>query len=352
VHDYYSYCPQISLTDESHQYCGERGLTQCHQCLKRNPAPGHVDIEIWRAPYANLLSKARYVISPSIDAGERILNYAPSAHVQVVPHAQLLLLQPEKPIPQPLIHAPDTPLKIVGLGALSQIKGADVVEAVALLASKQKAPIEIHLLGYGYRQLRTQPHARLTVHGAYEDKDLPALLKWLQPDVVWFPALWPETYSYTLSASLEAGLPIVAPQLGAFAERLANRPWTWLCEWDLTPVQWLTFFEGILLENFVAGRQPKPLAPRIPSPILGRDLDYRQHYLAGISLPQALSTEAMNSLTAEIRHSSQAQMNASRNGRSIVLRCLEFLKRSAVLSPLVRRVSLPFQRRVKSWLIR
>lgn len=352
VHDYYSFCPQISLTDASHQYCGEQGLEQCHQCLKRNPAPGHVDIEIWRAPYANLLSKARYVISPSIDAGERILNYAPSAHVQVVPHAQLLLRQPETPSPQPSIRPPDKPLKIVVLGALSQIKGADVVEAVALLASKQKAPIEIHLLGYGYRQLRTQPHARLTVHGAYEDKDLPALLKWLQPDVVWFPALWPETYSYTLSASLEAGLPIVAPQLGAFAERLANRPWTWLCDWDLTPVQWLTFFEDILSKNFVTGLSNKPLAPRIPSPILGLDLDYRQQYLEGIPLPQAVSTEVLKSLTSAMRHSSHAQTNTSRQGRKITLRCLEFLKRSAVLSPLVRMVSLPFQRRVKSWLIR
>src|SRR2546427_7883740 len=43
--------------------------------------------------------------------------------------------------------------------------------------------------------------------------------EWLQPDLAWFPAQWPETYSYTLSACLAAGLPIVAPEIGAFPER-------------------------------------------------------------------------------------------------------------------------------------
>lgn len=38
-----------------------------------------------------------------------------------------------------------------------------------------------------------------------------------------FPAQWPETYSYTLSHALASGLPIIAPNLGAFPERLSGR---------------------------------------------------------------------------------------------------------------------------------
>ena len=37
-----------------------------------------------------------------------------------------------------------------------------------------------------------------------------------------FPAQWPETYSYTLTAAINAGLPIVATRIGAFTERLAD----------------------------------------------------------------------------------------------------------------------------------
>ncbi len=47
------------------------------------------------------------------------------------------------------------------------------------------------------------------------------------------PAQWPETYSYTLTAAIDAGLPIVAPRIGAFVERLEGRPLTWLV--DPTP---------------------------------------------------------------------------------------------------------------------
>ena len=38
--------------------------------------------------------------------------------------------------------------------------------------------------------------------------------------MIFFPAVWPETYSYTLTAALRSGLPIVAFDLGAIAERL------------------------------------------------------------------------------------------------------------------------------------
>lgn len=79
-----------------------------------------------------------------------------------------------------------------------------MLESVALQAARTDAPLDFHLLGYGYRSLQTQPKARLTVHGAYAESDLRELLAWLKPDIVWFPAQWPETYSYTLSAALQA----------------------------------------------------------------------------------------------------------------------------------------------------
>src|SRR5207302_21876 len=119
-------------------------------------------------------------------------------------------------------------------------------------------PVEFHLIGYAYRDLRKQPQAALTVHGAYEEADLPRLLGWLKPDLVWFPALWPETYSYTLSACLQAGLPVVAPSIGAFHERLNGRPWSWVQDWDTPPAAWLQFFLEVRERNFALGQSPQP----------------------------------------------------------------------------------------------
>ena len=64
---------------------------------------------------------------------------------------------------------------------------------------------------------------------------------------MWFPAAWPETYSFTLSAAIEAGLPIVASEIGAFPERLAGRPLTWLIPPTLDPAAWLTLFERVAI---------------------------------------------------------------------------------------------------------
>ena len=355
LHDYHSYCPQISLTDETHRYCGEQGIEQCRQCVRRNPAPGGLGIETWRALHTPLLAKARTVISPSADAGQRLLKHVPLAPLQVVPHARLLVQTPPRPTPRPKRLEPTQALKIVVLGGLSQIKGADVVEALALLAAKNNIPLDIHLLGFGYRQLRTQPKARLTVHGPYADADLPPLLDWLQADVAWFPALWPETYSYTLSACLEKGLPVVAPTLGAFAERLAQRPWSWLCDWQQTPTQWASFFEQIRQENFITGQGPTPPAlladTLLPSP-MGHDFDYRLHYLQGLRAPTPPSTEHLGQLALAICQAPSAATSPTKTGKSLALSALQKLKGSSLLAPLVKTLPLHLQRRIKSMLLR
>ena len=115
--------------------------------------------------------------------------------------------------------------------------------------------------------------------GAYEEGALKRLLARVRPDVLWFPAQWPETYSYTLSAGLAAGLPIVASAIGAFPERLAGRPLTWLVDPAAPPGAWLATFAAVRtaladgaalpeVQRAVAGawpRIPAPAAPTVPA---------------------------------------------------------------------------------------
>jgi len=60
------------------------------------------------------------------------------------------------------------------------------------------------------------------VTGKYQEHEALDSLKGLKPHLVWLPSLWPETYSYTLSVALRAGLPVVAFDLGAIATRLRS----------------------------------------------------------------------------------------------------------------------------------
>lgn len=249
-HDYYTICPQISLTDSNGRYCGELGIDQCKRCLDARPAPTTANITQWRNTHLPFLEAARYVITPSQDAARRLMKYAPLVRIKVVPHLDLIKTAATPVFFQRSLKD-DSILKVIVIGALSQIKGADVLEAVAIEAARRSAPIEFHLVGFGYRELKRQPKAHLTVHGAYDEEDLLSILQWLKPDVIWFPAQWPETYSYTLSAALQSGIPVLSSDLGAFPERLARRPLSWLLPWQTQPDAWLDFLCNIRKEYFL-----------------------------------------------------------------------------------------------------
>ena len=93
------------------------------------------------------------------------------------------------------------------------------------------------------RSCRSALAKRIAMTGEYAEADLPALLAKVKPHVVWFPAQWPETYSFTLSAAIDAGLPIVATRIGAFPERLEGRALTWLVDPEASTEEWLAVFE-------------------------------------------------------------------------------------------------------------
>nr|WP_312371286.1 methyltransferase domain-containing protein [Delftia acidovorans] len=343
AHDFYTYCKNISLTGMDNRYIEPPRAGECGCCEPGDTAPYAGTVAQWRHRNALLLNNARHVLAPSQDTAGRIAGFAPGARVQAVAHTDLPAQRPA-PTARPL--AETAPLKVVVLGAMSAIKGADVLEAVAQEAAKRGAPVEFHLLGYGYRSLQTQPRARLTVHGGYKEEELPALLEWLQPDLAWFPAQWPETYSYTLSACLASGLPVVGPDIGAFPERLAGREWSWVHAWDASPAQWLDFFAKVRQAHFIASQAPEtPPASDMPQALAGEAF-YAQSYLKGLQpCEQAVLQPLPQVFLATHRLQREAHVASS-----MALAALARLRSMPVLRGVARCIPAHWQRRVKNWL--
>jgi glycosyltransferase involved in cell wall biosynthesis len=126
------------------------------------------------------------------------------------------------------------------LGVLAYHKGAVSVLSVASVCDP--ARLSIHVIGRAEREL---PQAPVTITGEYQEDELPALIAKVKPHVLWLPAQWPETYSYTLSAGIDSGLPIVASNIGALPERLAERPMTWLIEPQASADEWIGVFDKV-----------------------------------------------------------------------------------------------------------
>lgn len=205
LHDYHFLTPHYQLTDAQGRF--DEGVID----------PASEAFQLGQA----LLRKAGCVLAPSNDVADRYRRHVPDARYQVRPH-------PEAPVQ----HRPRS-CRVLVLGGLSRAKGLDVLEQVAAVAAAQDAPIHFVLLGYAVEDVRVWPALPIHIRGEYSEADLPALLAQEAPDLIWFPATWPETYSYTLSAAINAGARIVAPDIGAFPERLAHYPCAKLLPWNL-----------------------------------------------------------------------------------------------------------------------
>ena len=238
VHDYYALCPQVNLLPwlDAH-YCGEPGPAGCDACIANRPSHGARDITSWRRQHAWLFLEAERVLCPSEDVRARLARYGYAARAVVAPHQPVT--GGRWPVARPRL-ARDEKLRVALIGVLAQQKGA--ATAAAVVEAADPAAFCFNLIGYPEQELPASLRRHLKVTGEYREAELPGLLAKTNPHVAWFPAQWPETYSFTLSAAIEAGLPIVASRIGAFPERLEDRPNTWLVDPTAPSSQWLDAF--------------------------------------------------------------------------------------------------------------
>ncbi len=240
LHDYFPICPQVNLLPwPEDYYCGEPGPAGCNACIADRPAYAATDILSWRWRYRWLFMEADRIICPSEDARTRLEHHGLAERAIVVPHEAVA----PGPWPQNLPVLKGRKLRVALLGVLADQKGAQSVIAVAEAADP--AAIELHLIGYSQDPLPASVAGRIVMTGQYAEGDLPGLLARVKPHVAWFPAQWPETYSYTLGAAIEAGLPVVASRIGSFAERLQGRPLSWLVDPRASPQVWLDSFAQV-----------------------------------------------------------------------------------------------------------
>jgi GT2 family glycosyltransferase len=219
VHDYFSLCPQVTLTTARGNYCGEPDAAGCDACIRERPSHGAADIRNWRIANEWVARGATAVQAPSQDTAQRIERYF-GVRPEVRPH-EALAPQRAQPITRRAASA-RRPIRIVLLGVLAGHKGRALVFDTAIAAQRKRLPLVFHLIGDPQGEVPAAVAARLTWTGWYEEARLPELIAEAEPDLFLFASQAPETYSFTLSAAKATGLPIVATALGAFPERLRD----------------------------------------------------------------------------------------------------------------------------------
>lgn len=218
VHDYFAVCPRINMMDEWGFYCGEPDVAGCNKCIQaRGSSFGRPEIGAWRAGFEKLFRNAAEVATPSQDAADRISQYFPEACSIAKPHEPKFAVSPlrRKTLSEPL--------RIGVIGAISAIKGYNVLLDCASHARSERLPVQFLVVGYTEDDLRAED-AGVEVIGPYRPEELIEEIDEQSLDLIFIPSVWPETYSYVLSSALQTGLPIVVFDIGAPAERLEGVP--------------------------------------------------------------------------------------------------------------------------------
>ena len=184
---------------------------------------------------------------PSRDVAARLARHFPELAVEVWP-------PPEAPVT-----VPPRPVRVLALGRVTPEKGLNVIAACARDARARGLPLEFRILGATSRPLLDD--AGVVVLGEYDERALPAALAREAADVLFFPAQVPESWSYTLSAALATGLPVVASALGALDERLAGRPPATLRPWDAPASVWNDALGDAAGPVFAAARRGSTAMP-------------------------------------------------------------------------------------------
>jgi O-antigen biosynthesis protein len=180
----------------------------------------------WRDEAADFLQHASRVFVPSVYLRDQIARENPALIMALWPHPQIGI---NKKIPT---------IKVGVIGRMSPSKGLDVVVNTARYAKSHDLPIYLQIIGPTTEPIAHYPALPLSATGSYRDDDLPTMIAVERPDVLFFPAQIPESFSYTLGTALDSGLPIVASRLGAFTERLHDIPHARLLPWDVSPKVW------------------------------------------------------------------------------------------------------------------
>jgi GT2 family glycosyltransferase/glycosyltransferase involved in cell wall biosynthesis len=223
VHDMYLACPTVYLIGDQGEYCGATtDHAVCRRCLSNLSGLQNVDVVRWRSRYRIFLDRARRIFAPSQWARDTLEKYYPGIKVTVAP-------------PWPEIHEresahgvtqgfplPADECRHVGvLGAIGPEKGARHLEGLVARVRDRGIPLRFVVVGYTDRDNRGQSDDRvLTVHGPYRADEIEALFDYYRIGIVVFPAVWPETFGYTLSEAWMAGRPVLVPSGGALGERV------------------------------------------------------------------------------------------------------------------------------------
>jgi glycosyltransferase involved in cell wall biosynthesis len=206
-------------------------MKRCIKCIERTEHFPSETIYSWRYQFRNAISKCDIVITPTRYVRDVILKYydLDEKRFMVIGHGhktELLNKDGDG------VYNGERPLNIAYIGVMAVHKGSNVFFKMACLP-EFKDKIRWSVIGEcdGPKIIDDVIGSNIKFFGVYEDySHLKRIIKENHIDVIFLPAIWPETFSYTLSEAWSTGLPTIVSGLGALKERVGETSAGWVVD--------------------------------------------------------------------------------------------------------------------------
>ena len=219
LHDFYYICPSIHLVDKKYQYCN----FNCKNCsgIAHNPdISSEIILKRWKEECSNLLKNSYLNIAPTRSVIDLYREIYPNLNnFKVIEHGVKI----EKSSYRPKFTS--NPIKILVPGHISPHKGSLMIKQLKEMDKNNS--LELHFMGTTIPNLNDYG----INHGKYERSDFNKIVSEIEPSYSLILSTCPETYSYTLTESWMAGLPVIASDLGALKQRISMTGAGWLVDY-------------------------------------------------------------------------------------------------------------------------
>jgi len=222
IHDFSLFCARPHLLEHPvMQFCDYSvDLERCRNCLRTSWDVDGDTQSSYREAAARVLAGAAAVIYPS--------HFMRRKHGELFPGAEITrecVIEPALKLTVAKPAAKAAALKHIAIvGAVTEPKGSRIIEeTVARVSQMMPGAFRWSVIGGGdvavLRRLRAMG---VTVEGYYRAGTLPSLLQRRAAGVAVLMSIVPESFGLTLSECWAAGVPVIAFDHGAVAERIGT----------------------------------------------------------------------------------------------------------------------------------
>ncbi|MEE0935641.1 MAG: hypothetical protein U0L42_08210, partial [Methanobrevibacter sp.] len=228
LHDFYYICPTYFLLDENYNYCAGYCGENSRNCSTRvSWFDLPVNIKEWKQEWNQYVGKLfdscdMVVTATSFTKNMFLEHYPnlPSDKIKLIEHGRdLIRYDSIHRIPNE-----HQSIRILIPGIIGPHKGSNFIKELKKYDVENR--LEFHYIG----AIDDELAGIGKYHGKYDRDDFSRNVYRIKPSFIGIFSVCAETYSYTLTESISAGIPVLASNLGALKTRIESNGGGWLLD--------------------------------------------------------------------------------------------------------------------------